>query len=240
MNAVSDQPLTDDSARMLVAPGFEHDLAPRWFSPDFWGARARAVGTGGRGSAWFLDTQKGAMVLRHYLRGGFMAKLYDDSYTFLGYQRTRSFQEFRLLQALSGLGLPVPEPIGAWVRRVGILRYEARILIRRIPDAVPLPEAKVLSAPELWRDVGQVIRRFHDAGLDHADLNCDNILVAPEQIYLIDFDKCRLREKASPAARWKQHNLARLGRSVQKRCANLPASTRTRLWQALKEGYLSA
>jgi 3-deoxy-D-manno-octulosonic acid kinase len=66
------------------------------------------------------------------------------------------------------------------------------------------------------------------------DLNCDNVLHAPEGIWLIDFDRCRLRH---PAQRWQQANLDRLQRSVAKRCHALPAAQRRALWAALMQGY---
>ena len=40
-----------------------------------------------------------------------------------------------------------------------------------------------------WIAIGRCIRRFHDAGVCHADLNAHNILLTPEQVYLIDFDR---------------------------------------------------
>ena len=40
------------------------------FSPAHWGDKARPVGEGGRGGAWFVDAPFGRCVLRHYLRGG--------------------------------------------------------------------------------------------------------------------------------------------------------------------------
>ncbi len=78
------------------------------FSPQHWGSKARPVGEGGRGSAWFIDAPFGASVLRHYLRGGLAAKISHDQYLWRGSDRTRSFAEFRLMRALREKKLPVP------------------------------------------------------------------------------------------------------------------------------------
>src|SRR5690554_7228301 len=83
------------------------------------------------------------------------------------------------------------------VERVGLVRYKAWIILRRLADSQPLPEAENVADPELWFRVGSVVRRFHDAGLNHVDLNCDNILVAPDGVYLIDFDRCDLDRKST-------------------------------------------
>lgn len=221
---------------MLASPEMA-EITDQWFDPEFWGNKARSVVTGGRGGAWFIDSPEGAAVLRQYRRGGLVSRISGSSYLFLGDNRTRSFAEFRLLKELSSMGLPVPAPVAALVQRISPLTYCASIIVRRIPGAVPLPEAKALQEAALWIKVGVMLRRFHDAGLYHADLNCDNILVADEGLFLIDFDKCRLLEASREPASWKSHNLSRLKRSVRKRCTNLSSESVERVWLALSEGY---
>lgn len=226
----------EGASHILVRRKYHGTVTADWFSPDCWGGKAKPVATGGRGGAWFVETPVGEAVLRQYRRGGLMARVSESSYCFTGYDRTRAFAEFRLLQALSDLGLPVPEPLAALAVRSGLMHYRAWILIRRIPGAVPLPEVSNLDDPALWRQVGAVIRRFHNAGLNHTDLNCDNILVSSEGIHLIDFDKCQMVPTDASAA-WKAANIERLKRSVQKRCATLGETRGTQLWSALLDSY---
>lgn len=222
---------------MLVSAAYQADISADWFVPGRWGVNAEPVSVGGRGSAWFLHSPLGGAVLRHYRRGGFAARLSKSCYFFTGYDNSRSFAEFRLLQILRSKGLPVPEPMAAMVERVGPLMYQAAIVLRRLVDSQPLPEASSVTDSQLWFQVGRVIRRFHDAGLNHADLNCDNILVSPHGIYLIDFDKCTLNENASSDDRWKSANISRLKRSVDKRCGPRVGKATERLWRSLTEGY---
>ncbi|MDQ2702859.1 MAG: 3-deoxy-D-manno-octulosonic acid kinase [Pseudomonadota bacterium] len=191
---------------------------PGWFDPAWWGERAVPVSAGGRGGAWFVEAPFGQSVLRHYLRGGLAAKLSRDTYAWHGADRTRSFSEFRLTRALHTLGLPVPRPIAAcyWRRGMG---YRAAILVERLPGVRSLGELAAedpASAP--WDAAGRLLARFHRAGLDHADLNADNILfnVGPPDAnkgWLIDFDKGSIR---IPATGWRERNLARLLRSLLK------------------------
>lgn len=225
------------SGRCLLLRDAAYELVSRrWLQPDYWEGRARPVATGGRGGAWFVRSPLGDLVLRRYHRGGLVARISSSGYLFAGFHRSRSHAEFRLLQRLRDLGLPVPEPVAALACRSGIT-YRAAILLRRLPGASPLAEQEQLGDAQLWEAVGRVLRQFHDAGLDHRDLNCDNILVAGETISLIDFDRCRLRAPHRTGTAWQRRNLRRLYRSVKKRCEQLSERTRNRLWQHLEAGY---
>lgn len=142
-----------------------------------------------------------------------------------------------MLQTLREKGLPVPRAIAAYAVKCRGLWYEAAILVERISAAEPFPESPNLDQAALWQEIGRIIRGFHNEGLDHVDLNCDNILVAQDQVYLIDFDRCRFRIEGSVDASWKQSNLDRLRRSVEKRCVCIPDKRREQLWQHLLHGY---
>ncbi|AZR40368.1 3-deoxy-D-manno-octulosonic acid kinase [Marinobacter salarius] len=223
---------------LLVSPRYE-GVTASWFSPDFWKGRAKPVSSGGRGGAWFVDMEPPGMVLRHYRRGGMMARFAEKTYLFTGFEQTRSVAEFRLLGQLRSLGLPVPEAVAAIAWKYRLFWYRAAILVERIPNSVTFSDSDRLSDESLWAQLGQVIRRFHDNGLNHVDLNCDNILVTGDQLYLIDFDRCKLvpeSENETDSA-WKQRNLERLQRSVRKRCPGLSPSQRENLWQHLLQAY---
>lgn len=236
MKTRSEKLIVDEKKRTLVSPEVI-GLAADWLEPEFWACKARPVVTGGRGGAWFVDSPVGDLVLRQYRRGGVVSRISNRNYLFSGYNRTRSFAEFRLLKELRRLNLPVPEPVAALASRNSPLTYQASILVRRIPDAVPLPETEALQENAFWRQVGAMVRQFHDAGLYHSDLNCDNILVAGGMLYLIDFDKCELRKATRNSAAWKRQNLSRLKRSVHKRCGRLSSASIDQLWQVLCEAY---
>nr|WP_279307157.1 3-deoxy-D-manno-octulosonic acid kinase [Marinobacter sp. BGYM27] len=214
-------------------------LSPCWFDPDFWGGSCVPVGTGGRGGAWFIRYEDEDVVLRHYYRGGLVARLSKRRYIFTGFERSRSFREFRMLARLLELNLPVPEPVGALAERVGAFRYQAAILVRRIPGAVAMLEHDLITDDLIWRQVGETIGRFHAEGLDHVDLNCDNILVSASGIYLIDFDRCKLRgdRRHSGMAGWQRRNLNRLKRSLEKRLDDLPEGALPLRWRTLLSGY---
>lgn len=168
-----------------------------------------------------------------------MAKFAEKTYLFTGFEHTRSVAEFRLLGRLHSLGLPVPEAVAAIAWKYRLFWYRAAILVKRIPNSVTFPDSDRLSDESLWSQLGQVIRRFHDFGLNHVDLNCDNILVAEDRLYLIDFDRCKLvpeSENETDSA-WKRRNLERLYRSIRKRCPVLSLSQQEHLWKHLLQAY---
>src|SRR3546814_334389 len=77
------------------------------------------VGMGGRQAAWFVSGDFGAGVLRHYRRGGLIARISRDRYVWTGAQHTRSFAEFDLMHSMYKAGLPVPRPLAAAYWRTG-------------------------------------------------------------------------------------------------------------------------
>ncbi len=220
----------------LVADSFRDKFRRDWFDPEFWGPdAAEPVTTGGRGSAWFLSAGTDELVLRHFCRGGLPGRFIRRDYFYTGTDAVRSFAEFRLLHTLFQEGFPVPEPVAADFRRRGLLFYQASLIVRRIPEARPLSVFASADCVNTWRDAGTCVRRFHDAGVFHADLNCMNILVA-DRVYLIDFDRGRIVTSGHDS-RWKAANISRLERSVNKLLGNLDVGLREELWQAFLAGY---
>ena len=209
-----------------------------FFEPRYWSGRGEISGTtGGRGSAWFVG-DGATWVLRHYRRGGFIARLSRDCYMWTGEARVRSFAEWRLLKELHGRGLPVPRPIAARYQRAG-LYYRCDLITQRIAGAAPL-SAVMLRGPLAeahWKSVGRAVARLHAAGADHADLNAHNILIDESGVVsVIDFDRGALR---GPGV-WRERNLSRLHRSLVKVSRELaPGRFSAAAWHELLAGYRS-
>lgn len=207
------------------------------FDPGFWRARGElAAASGGRGAAWFIESGARQWALRHYRRGGFMARFSRDAYLWLGEDRVRAFAEWRLLALLAQRGLPVPHPVAARYERTGAC-YRCDLITHRIMNAAPLSEVlkqRSLDEPS-WRAVGATIARLHRAGVDHADLNAHNILLDPVgAVNVIDFDRGRLR----PPGSWAVGNLRRLERSLRKLSPGMPPGRYSEAaWRWLLLGY---
>ena len=185
------------------------------FDPEYWRRRGELQEVAaGRGSAWFIASGVRQWALRHYRRGGFIARLSRDLYVWTGESRVRAFAEWRLLDLLTQCGLPVPKPVAARYRRSGLL-YRCDLITQRIAGALPLSALLATGAlpAQRWHTVGAAVARLHRAGVDHADLNAHNILLDTKGVVsVIDFDRSRLRSQGAWAAR----NLERLKRSLAK------------------------
>jgi len=185
------------------------------FSRAHWAERgALQEIAGGRSSIAVLAVGSEHWVLRHYRRGGLIARLSEDSYLWTGAKRTRSFAEWRLLAHMRQQGLPVPAPIAARYIRSG-LTYRADLITELVPNTQTLAEAIVgAGLPEAaWRAVGRTIAAFHRQGVHHADLNANNILLGADgKVHVLDFDRGRIQARGA----WEDAVLARLQRSLLK------------------------
>ena len=184
-------------------------------------AGALQSAAGGRGTVAFITTAHGERwVLRHYRRGGLVARWLDDRYAWTGESRTRSFAEWRLLRQLRAWNLPVPRPVAARYQRDG-WSYRADLLTAELPTRTTL--AAALSAAPLpmdsWQAVGRCVAALHAHGVHHADLNANNLLLGTDAtVFVLDFDRGRIRARGA----WERRVLARLRRSLVKVSAGLP------------------
>jgi 3-deoxy-D-manno-octulosonic acid kinase len=241
MRAIDEQHLATSRGGILYDASRVVKPQDALFEHEHWAAQgALEQVRGGRGSIAVIRTGGQTWVLRHYRRGGWAARVSRDRYVWSGAERTRSFAEWRLLADLQRSGLPVPAPIAARYVRHG-LTYRADLIIELVPGVRTLAQA-ICSGPlprSAWAEIGAAIARFHRKGVHHADLNAHNVLVrederAEARVYLIDFDRGRLR----PRGAWEQSVLLRLRRSLEKVKRQQPAAAfEEGDWRALAAGY---
>ncbi len=168
----------------------------------------------GRGAIRIVDCALGRAVVRHYRRGGLIARLSRDWFIWTGIEATRPLREFRITRRLYAAGMPVPEAIAARYVRVG-LGYRADLVTLLVPQSSTLAERLQDAAEDVdWAALGDMLARFHAQGLWHADLNAHNILIDGDgRLRLIDFDRARW---VAPFAASLRGNLDRLARSLRK------------------------
>ncbi len=211
------------------------DPSDALFEERFWQSKqALESQPGGRGGVAFLRNGERVWVLRHYRRGGLLARIGADRYVWASADRTRAFREWRLLARLTQLALPVPRPVAArYSRRLFI--YRADLITERLPSVQPL--SRLLRAPisqPLWQSIGRCIAAFHRHGVHHADLNAHNVMIDTQQrVYLLDFDRGRIRTRGA----WEAAVLARLQRSLLKLQRTAGVHFAPAQWQALMQGY---
>lgn len=228
-----------------------HGATTTWFDPGrvpgdvdaLWATpadMAQALATGsGRGQAHRIALNQGEGVLRHYRRGGLMARISPDRYRTVATENSRAMAEYALLRRLQTWGLPVPAPVAARQVRRG-LSYTADIVVAMIPGTRNVAEclSQAPLAAGQWRALGTAIRRLHDHQVFHADLNCHNLLLDTQgQAWIVDFDKCCVRAGED----WKKQNLERLLRSLRKEQGRRsPFHWEESRWSDLMQGYADA
>mgnify|MGYP005847339499 CR=1 FL=1 len=185
----------------------------------------------GRGAVWrFPLPDGGEGLLRESCRGGWAGRVLRRHYLLVNRPRWEWQVHLRAWQ----LGLPTVEPLGVRWRWEGPLcagmlatRYAQGWSLARWVEMTPEAEAR----REGLRRAGAAVRRIHDAGLLHVDLQIRNLLVTPAgDILLLDWD--RGRDRGRPATRAERsHGVFRFRRSTEK------AGWSSDLFEAFLEGY---
>lgn len=186
-----------------------------------------------------IPTHEGMrMVIRKYTHGGILRFPNRELFLF----GARSFRELSLTEEIRSSGILTIQPIGAIHQIVFWPFYRAYLLSLEIPQArnliqylqekgSPLSGESLLHKRKTIQAVGLLLQQFHRKGFYHRDLQLKNLLVAGEQVFIIDFDRSCRKETLSVNQRIK--NLLRLNRSVEKwRRFGLPI-TRTDRWRFL-------
>lgn len=222
-----------DGVRLIAAPGQEAPLRAWLDAHGTLMAAARAHpevrDLEGRGPVGLVPAPGMAAgerwVVRHYHRGGAVARVLGDLYLRTG--RPRPEREYRLLTTLGRLGVPAPEPVGAAVYGAGPF-YRGDLVTRWVPDSVDLatfvflePDAPAPDAVEAAMvAAGRLVRLLHERGVVHRDLNLKNILLVGagrpgEPVALVlDLDRATLRGRLGQRAR--QAMIDRFWRSAGK------------------------
>ncbi len=120
---------------------------------------------------------------------------------------SRSHREFRILQALPGLGVGGPEPIAAGEDDQG----RAFVLVRERPGDLDLRayltrlDGRPGERRRFLRRLGEALARLHDAGFDHPDLYSKHVLVDPQTgaIRFLDWQRSRRQSWLGWARRWR-------------------------------------
>jgi 3-deoxy-D-manno-octulosonic acid kinase len=180
----------------------------------------------GRGEAYGVMLGPVPVVVRHARRGGMLARVLHDRY--LG--APRFLREIAMSRHLASAGIATPEVVAAVEYPAGI-GHRADVATQRVDgrdlatiffgDDPPSPEAR----PIILREVGKAVRRLHDGGFVHPDLQLRNVLIAPYPVtvsaalpnltvYFLDVDTCRAVGRGDLASH--RANVARFARSWAK------------------------
>lgn len=184
----------------------------------------------GRGASPVLPLPGGtSMVLRRYRHGGLLGALTRTLLLGPG----RPLSELSVTARAEAAGAPVPHVLCLVLWPMWGPFWSGVIGTREETDAEELLAAwrDRPTGPELWRllrTVGGAIRRLHDAGVEHRDLQLRNVLIARggpgpgasqrggSRIVVIDLDRARFHGGRPLSSRRRAANMARLVRSAVK------------------------
>lgn len=229
---------------LLLTPNAQGlGLLGEHFNPAFLAQEELITNTAnGRGLVYFFKVADENVVLRHYKRGGLIAKISSDKFIFRDIAHSRCFEELTVLQHLRKANVNVPVPIGGRVTRQGVF-YTADIITGLINDAVELHEILQLKrlSTKAWEAVGVQIRKMHNAQVFHGDINVKNVLLSQSMdtpiAHLLDFDKCNIKQGNA----WKEANLLRFKRSLLKQLNKLETyNYSAENWDELLSAYKNA
>jgi 3-deoxy-D-manno-octulosonic acid kinase len=169
---------------------------------------------GGRTRHALIRVDGDAWVLKSYRRGG-LARLWNSERY---WQSGRFLDELRVAAHAASLGVPTAEVLALIVERAGMGSVRAWLVTRYLAGVRPLPDylGQAGEGP-MFHAAGEVARRMHDAGIDHRDLNWNNLVGAWDgsvaRVHVVDWDRARIRRPGS----WNPGtNLVRLWRSAEK------------------------
>lgn len=173
--------------------------------------RAHAGPSAGRGAlARIVSADGTALLLKKYRHGGALRTVLPD--LFAGTKRMLG--DLAASERARASGIPCAAVAGLLLaRRAGPL-WRGYLLTEEIADAQTLDRALAADPRRLAQSAVRTVRRLHDAGILHRDLNLRNLLVRREEVFVIDLDGARIVPSPTPAQRFA--NLSRLDRSYVK------------------------
>jgi 3-deoxy-D-manno-octulosonic acid kinase len=177
----------------------------------------------GRAAVHVLATPRGEIVAKRLQRGGMLGGVLRGLYA----DASRSLREAEAAEALAARGVPTPSVIAARATRVLPLLWKLEVATARLPAEGDLLDVlrERGAVPGLALAVGRTLRRAHDAGLRHRDLQVKNLLVPagfpgpggagdPAALVVLDLDRCAVGESLAEEERLAA--LARFARSLVK------------------------
>jgi hypothetical protein len=162
----------------------------------------------------------GRVVVRHNMRGGWMAKISSDLFLL----PTRGYRELIASLRLRASGVSTPEVIAYVSYPKNLMLRRSDVATREIPNGHDLSVALAKVTDHDHRvmvldAVAKMLRSLTQAGAHHQDLNLKNVLLTagdgPElDAHVLDVDRVRFSSPGSPLVA--KANLDRLIRSLRK------------------------
>lgn len=205
----------------------------------------------GRGTVWVVppppEAGGGRWAVRHYLRGGLLARRLGDRYLALG--EPRPLREVRASVEAEARGVPTPRIAAGAVHRAG-WAYRADLASEHVDGAWDLAETLF---PERGAEprgprpdacaallaAGRLVRTMEGVAMTHLDLHAKNVVLAPRGgglgAWVVDLDRCAFDARFGVEARMRRRLEGSLRKLERRSGERLPDEA----WSALAEGYAS-
>ena len=229
--------MREHDAQALAQAGFSATREPQLESSELAGRRPLLE----------LATPSERLLVRRFTHGGLLRWLTGRRFL----DPARPFRELRLSEDLRRRGIRTPQVVAARARPASVLGWTLELISRRVENVVDLAQVlHRLRRGELARrcvvpmlvEVGHFLRRLHDEGLVHADLQPANMLVNHSalegediELWVLDLDRSRLGPPLTISERCA--NLARLLRHVLRRSEEEGPSLARTDWLRVLCGY---
>jgi hypothetical protein len=238
---------TDGTMLVVAAVRRESILSAGLDSPENWQRASDRRGSGaGRGGISRLRLTDGTTaVLKQMRRGGTLGAMWRERYA----GTRRLLDNLRMpLEALKR-GVPTAPPLAMLLVSGPPGLYRAWAAFQEIEDAPDLTVYLRSDDPptlEEIDDVAGVVRKMHQEGIEHRDLNLGNLLLRrrpgePAEAFVVDLDRARLWEGPVPMRR-RIRALCRLERSSVKLFGERPVAAfdlRRRWYEAYAQDDLA-
>lgn len=242
-----------------ATPWLEETLGAGRTLHDWAASRKGTRALRGRGEVYSVPApaqgpdRRARWVVRHYYRGGAVARYLHDRYFAVG--RPRPLREAEAARGARDRGVSTPAVVAGAVYPAGLF-YRADVVTEEIPLASDLAEVLfgnnplVLDPAKALLAVGRFVRGLEHAGILHPDLNAKNLVLRARggetegqngedeglpTVHLVDLDRCCARDMGVPVPVFAMRR--RLERSLRKfehlRRHHLPRSQ----WTALRRGF---
>ncbi|MFL5604131.1 MAG: lipopolysaccharide kinase InaA family protein [Gemmatimonadaceae bacterium] len=184
--------------------------------------QADAVPLVGRAPVFVIELPAGCgrAVIRHNMRGGWMAKFNEDLFVL----PTRGFRELIASLRLRASGVSTPEVLAYVSYPKNLILRRSDVATREIPNGHDLSVALAKVTDHNHRvmvldAVVKVLKSLTHVGAHHQDLNLKNILLTAGNgpgldAHVLDVDRVRFSSPGSPLVA--KANLDRLIRSLRK------------------------
>jgi 3-deoxy-D-manno-octulosonic acid kinase len=169
-----------------------------------------------------------AARIKRLRRGGWAAPLWRDRFP----GRRRLLDNIRLPVEAARRGVATPWPLALLIDRRGPGLFRAWLAVDEV-DAIDLRSCLAAGRPPSAIELGSVlrlVRKMHDCGVEHRDLNLGNLLIrrgGEPEAFVVDLDRARLHRRPLGFGP-RQQALRRLERSYVKCCHPEPASDEVR------------